>query len=116
MARHRTHSIAFKRQVVEDYLSGEESLHGQQLGLDTARLARRCFPAPLLCRRQSSTSPSHTRAGRRRSHPCIRPVSGEVAGEPSSVGCTASSPATLDFAAEDIGTVIWATGIPFNFG
>ena len=28
MARHRTHSIAFKRQVVEDYLSGEESLHG----------------------------------------------------------------------------------------
>lgn len=28
MARHRTYSIEFKRQVVQEYLSGEESLHG----------------------------------------------------------------------------------------
>ena len=27
MAKHRTHSIAFKRQVVEEYLAGE-TLHG----------------------------------------------------------------------------------------
>ncbi len=27
MARHRTHSVAFKKQVVQEYLSGE-SLHG----------------------------------------------------------------------------------------
>jgi len=28
MARHRTYSIEFKRQVVQEHLSGEESLHG----------------------------------------------------------------------------------------
>ena len=27
MAKHRTHSIAFKRQVVQEYLAGE-TLHG----------------------------------------------------------------------------------------
>jgi transposase len=28
MARHRTHPIAFKRQIAQEYLSGEVSLHG----------------------------------------------------------------------------------------
>ena len=28
MAKHRTYSIAFKRQVAQTYLSGEESYHG----------------------------------------------------------------------------------------
>ena len=28
MAKHRTYSIAFKRQVAQEYLSGDESLHG----------------------------------------------------------------------------------------
>lgn len=28
MARHRTHPIAFKRQIAQEFLSGEVSLHG----------------------------------------------------------------------------------------
>ncbi len=37
MARHRTYSIAFKRQVAQEYLSGEESLHGLARRHDVCR-------------------------------------------------------------------------------
>ena len=38
MARpHRRHSVAFKRQVVQEYLSGEESLHGLAKRHDVCR-------------------------------------------------------------------------------
>ena len=36
MAKHRTHSIAFKRQVVQEYLSGE-TLHGLAKRHDLSR-------------------------------------------------------------------------------
>ena len=36
MAKHRTHSIAFKRQVVQEYLAGE-TLHGLAGRLDLSR-------------------------------------------------------------------------------
>ena len=36
MARHRTHSIAFKRQVVQEYLAGE-TLHGLARRHDLSR-------------------------------------------------------------------------------
>ena len=36
MARHRTHSIEFKRQVVQDYLAGE-TLHGLARRHDLSR-------------------------------------------------------------------------------
>ena len=36
MAKHRIHSIAFKRQVVQEYLSGE-TLHGLAKGHDLSR-------------------------------------------------------------------------------
>ena len=42
MARHRTHSIAFKRQVVQEYLAGE-TLHGLTRRHDLSRtLIRTC--------------------------------------------------------------------------
>jgi transposase len=37
MARHRTYSLEFKRQVAQEYLSGEASLHGLAKRHDIAR-------------------------------------------------------------------------------
>lgn len=37
MARHRTYSLEFKRQVAQEYLSGEASLHGLARRHDIAR-------------------------------------------------------------------------------
>jgi transposase len=37
MARHRAHSIAFKRQIAQEFLSGEVSLHGLAKRTDICR-------------------------------------------------------------------------------
>ena len=43
MARHRTHPIAFKRQIAQEFLSGEISLHGLAKRNDICRnLIRVC--------------------------------------------------------------------------
>ncbi len=50
MAKHRTYSIAFKRQVAQTYLSSKESYHGlardggwtTELALPATRLSRDC--------------------------------------------------------------------------
>ncbi|MEO7221845.1 MAG: transposase [Devosia sp.] len=63
MVRHRTHSIEFKRQVVQDYLAGE-TLHGLAKGHDLSRNLVRIWvqkfeAVPL------TTAPRRTRSGLR---------------------------------------------------
>ena len=45
MARHRTHSLEFKRQVAQEYLGGE-TLHGLAKRHDLSRVFRRAILTP----------------------------------------------------------------------
>ncbi len=64
MARHRTHSIAFKKQVAQEYLAGE-SLHGLARRHDVSRNLIRirvpgaCNPGLHSVRRRGQASAGH---------------------------------------------------------
>ena len=67
MVRHRTHSIEFKREVVQDYLAGE-TLHGLARRHDLSRTwsasgSKSSKPAPLTTRLSRRARSKPTRPG-----------------------------------------------------
>ena len=80
MAKHRTHSIAFERQVVQEYLAGE-TLHGlarrHELSRTLIRIRVETYEAGARCDSEAGAGLSSDDASR---NPLLSPRNGTVTG------------------------------------